>query len=112
MEEIKDSKRKEEQQQMAKLTAIGFRWTSKHTSFESRFKNLSRYKEMHGDTKVPIAYRELNNLGLWCANIKKQYHAQKMRPERVAMLESLGFDWGKYRGPNNATKKKNNSSTT
>jgi Helicase associated domain len=88
-------RRREEQEQMAKLTAIGFRWTSKHTTFESRFQDLSRYKEKHGDTKVPQACKEFNNLGLWCANIKKQYHAKKMRPEHVAMLETLGMDWGK-----------------
>jgi hypothetical protein len=51
----------------------------------------------------PQACKEFNNIGTWFANIKKEYHAKKLRPERMAMMETLGVDWGKKRSKGNST---------
>lgn len=62
---------------------------------------LREYRILNGHCKVPTLYKENPKLGQWVANQRKAYNMLKngkksfMTPERLAKLDSLGFNWGK-----------------
>lgn len=95
------------QDRVEKLESIGFVWVSpgyKYSSvkcqevdWETSFQDLKKYKEAHGHCNVP---RGVKSLGLWGHNQRINYkHLEEgkkmisMSPERVAMLESINFNW-------------------
>ena len=65
-----------------------------------RFEELKAYKAKHGDCLVPTRSPEYLQLGPWVstqrAEYKKRMQKQKssrMTPERIRLLESIGFAW-------------------
>jgi len=83
------------------LDAIGFEASSAHDElFEARMAELREYKDRHGDTLVPITYKN-RGLAQWVSTQRKKYHKlQKtgVRPygfsdERIKQLEDVGFVW-------------------
>ncbi len=69
-------------------------------SFEERVIELTRFKALHGHCNVPFKYP---SLGVWCNQARASYAALKrgtytskmlkMNPERIKILEDLGFKW-------------------
>jgi Helicase associated domain len=79
--------------QLTKLASIGFRFTNKVLDWDVRFQFLEQYKKMHGHTRVPKAYSEFANLGDWVMGLRDRYKNNKLRPDRIARLEAIGFEW-------------------
>ena len=88
-------------EQIATLDSMGFDWKSaemgprkKEMSFDDRIVQLKAYKEMNGTLNVSktVDY----GLYAWCANMrswKRGSGVGKLKPERIAALESIGFEW-------------------
>ena len=65
----------------------------------SSLEQLKEYQKKHGDCIVPRGYAENPRLASWVAEQRKQYKLMKdgkqssITPERVLMLQELGFSW-------------------
>ena len=94
------------QERIAKLNAIGFEWDASHLygaqiddAWEARRAELVAYKEKHGDCHVPQKYEANKQLGTWVSTQRQEYRRFKkgesssMTDERIAKLESAGFEW-------------------
>ena len=62
------------------------------SAWSKKYFKLKEYKNKHGDCDVP---RNNPDLGIWIKDHKKFYKQNKLKPERVAKLEKLGFRWSK-----------------
>jgi len=81
------------------LEAIGFEWAvSTALPWEDRFEQLKAYKERFGNCRVPRKWAENTQLGSWVHIQRGQYSKGKLSPERVALLEAVGFVWSRSRG--------------
>jgi hypothetical protein len=95
-----------------KLQSIGFVWRTdpsdknKRTasdknssnvrqSWDAMFDRLVKYREVHGDCKVPYKYEDAK-LGKWVSN--QRYSRASMNTHRLERLNSIGFFWGVRRG--------------
>ena len=72
-------------------------------SFAERVDQLKAFMEQHGHCVVPQYYDEQANLGAWVKEQRKVYALDKLKAERVALLESLGFQW-RVRGKSRSTR--------
>lgn len=79
----------------------GFEWSSaRRGNWEDKFKELVAFKKANGHMKIPQG----TSLGNWIANQKSNYTNFKdgkktsMTPERIAALESIGFEWKSQKG--------------
>jgi len=101
------------------LDAIGFEWKPRKSDFQSNFKELVEYKQIHGHVNVPWNNSRQNDyrlLGRWAASIrysrnreeekarhgkaeeeeKRKYggHTYEiLSAEQIKLLDSIGFDW-------------------
>lgn len=81
---------------LQKLTALGVRLKPISLTFDDRLQQMIRYKAEHnGDTRVPVSYKALNNLGRWVTSIKTRYYEGRISADRIARLNALGFDWSR-----------------
>lgn len=65
------------------------------------FEQLREYRIINGDCKVPRNYDMNKKLGIWVKNQKKLYSNLKtnrggktLTPYQVALMDSIGMDWG------------------
>ena len=89
------------EERIASLDALGFDWTSKDKiaiSFEQRLEDLKAFKLKHGH--LNLKKKENPSLYNFCTNIRdarknKSPGAKKMKvtEERIASLDTIGFDW-------------------
>ncbi|GFH61929.1 hypothetical protein CTEN210_18405 [Chaetoceros tenuissimus] len=91
--QFKLSKLSEERVNM--LNAIGFDWTAptRDSAWSYNFDQLKLYKSTHGDCNVPARYKENRPLGTWVYTQRSRYKLSKLSDERIARLNSIGFDW-------------------
>ncbi len=86
---------------IARLDAIGFAWVSPReidehgmsSTWKSRFDELLRYKEIHGDCNVPSVWKENRELGNWVGRQRQSKKQGMLHPDQVKMLEGIGFIW-------------------
>jgi superfamily II DNA or RNA helicase len=83
-------------EQIARLTKIGFPLDAYNEVWENRLNDLLLYKEQYGDCRVPNRFAENKSLGVWVANQRSLYGKGKLSSERIAQLESIGFCWDPY----------------
>ena len=85
---------------IARLDALGFNWTSKEyvrRSFDERIEDLKEYKRTHGHLNVKI--HEDNSLSKFCTDVRyslKQFEkdgTRKLTEERMKKLNDIGFKW-------------------
>lgn len=68
-------------------------------SWLKMFSQLLEFKEKHGHCLVPNRYEKNRSLGYWVSTQRHQYKLMKnnqaslMTPERMQLLESIGFAW-------------------
>ncbi len=77
------------------LEAIGFRWDPFESAWQEQYNYLKEYRNRHPD-RWPARREEYpvdNNLGLWCARQRAAYTQQELSPERIHLLEAIGFMW-------------------
>ena len=86
------------------LNAIGFVWDSQEAAWEEKFAELVAYKEMHGDTLVPIdlsrgSDNKYYDLAQWVHTQRTQYRFLQegkhshLTDERIQKLNRIGFVW-------------------
>ena len=92
--------RKLEAEQTELLDAIGFDWVKPfrigdelEARWRQKVRELAAFKRKHGHCQVPQMSRDRHGLGVWVANLRKEYHHGNLRPDRVCELERLGFAW-------------------
>ena len=79
----------------ARLDAIGFLWhpgrPTLEALWEERYAQLSAFKEQHGHTRVPKGFDKV----LWhWRHVQREFRKKgKLKPERIARLDALGFEW-------------------
>ena len=85
---------------IARLDALGFNWTSQEyvtRSFDERIDDLEKYKRTHGHLSVKI--HEDSSLYQFCAGVRHSLKmaekdgTRKLTVERIARLDALGFEW-------------------
>jgi Helicase associated domain len=81
------------------LNTIGFIWNSHDAVFAERLQDLILFKSIHGHCMVPSTYEANVQLAIWTKRQRRQYKkyqegsASSMTPDRIAMLEAIGFVW-------------------
>ena len=58
--------------------------------WEEKFRRLCRYKEEHGDTKIPLNDEENTKLGWWLKRQRRLIRRGQMRQDRKKKLLSIG----------------------
>ena len=56
------------------------------------FRELEKYKQEYGHTRVPVKWPTDPKLGKWVSRMRQE--KQKLDANRVKALNKLGFDWG------------------
>ena len=57
------------------------------------FQKLVEDRKQHKNTLVPFRYNEDPKLGMWVGAQRNKYKNEKLRPNRVDLLNSIGFQW-------------------
>ena len=76
-----------------KLAGVGFEWEPFANRWEQMFAALRDFHARHQHCRVPLAWRDNPRLGHWVGVQRRQKKLERLSPERVAKLESLGFEW-------------------
>jgi superfamily II DNA or RNA helicase len=76
-----------------RLEAVpGWSWAPWDEQFEEGYARLEEYVEIHGDASVLAHYRDPDDgyaLGAWCNSRRVEQRHGRLKPDRVARLESL-----------------------
>jgi len=97
----KNGKAKITKERIEMLNSIDFEWVAQNDEslWNRRFTELKDYKEKFGDTKVPYDFKDNIQLGQWVSTQRYQCKIYKkngkafITPERIQMLNSIGFQW-------------------
>jgi hypothetical protein len=81
---------------IARLDELGFVWEPIDATWETRFAELRRYKDMYGDCNVPQGWAENPQLGSWVSVQCTFQKKGKLSPAHKHRLDELGFDWDPY----------------
>jgi Helicase associated domain len=76
-----------------RLDEIGFIWDALDSAWETKFAELKRYRDEHGDCNVPAVWRENPQLGSWVHTQRTVNKAGRLSTARKAHLDALGFVW-------------------
>lgn len=82
-------------QKVELLNKIGFDWTLSRRNvipWKEMYTRLLTFKRNHGHTHVPVKWQEDPKLGKWASRMRSE--RGQLSPERAALLEAIGFDWG------------------
>lgn len=93
--------------QFNELNDFGFQFNvflpTRNKSWDEHLADLREFQELTGHARVPQKYKANQNLGQWVANQRLAYKqllegksssmTRGMTPERIAILESVGFVW-------------------
>jgi superfamily II DNA or RNA helicase len=85
--------------QIAALDDLGMIWDVNNAVWEKTFSALVAFHAEHGHVRVPAGtyvtdlWEQPLHLKRWVDKQRANYRAGTLTPERVAKLDSLGFDW-------------------
>lgn len=92
------------------LKAIGMRLeTVNYNDWNENYALAQDYYEHHGNLEIPEKFKTLNgyeydengiSLGMWIQKQRKSYKKEKLSPERINLLESIGMKWFAYNNIN------------
>ena len=81
-------------ERIVRLEQIGFSWNPNTDDWEKNFDALTRFKHREGHVSPRHRHQEDGlKLGFWVQNQRNKKN--KLSPERIARLNSLGFVWKK-----------------
>lgn len=81
------------QEQLQKLSAIGFEWDRFENAWQRMFERLQAFQKLKGHCTVPFRQPEHLELASWVAIQRACFRKAKLSKDRVRKLESIGFDW-------------------
>jgi len=61
--------------------------------WRTRFADLLRYKEVHGNCDIPAKWKEDKKLSNWVSQQRQNHNRGSLHPTRVKLLEEAGFKW-------------------
>jgi len=85
-------------QKIERLEAIGFVWNALEAAWLEMYTRLNEYRHKNGNADVKKRYKKDPKLGIWVQTQRWQYKAGKLSPDRIEMLEAIGFKWIAERG--------------
>ena len=101
------------------LEELGVKWENKEASWtklwEQRFEELKAYKAKYNTFKIPQGENKYSQLYTWMCRqrqLKKSKDGKKPSVERIAKLDSIGFEWVVPKGPSPASKRNKQYSPT
>ena len=80
------------------LNTLGFRWEPFAEKWDEMYESLSRFHREFGHTRVPQKWKQNRSLGHWVAVQRRQRKLGRLSEDRIAKLDSLGFEWTPMRG--------------
>jgi hypothetical protein len=82
---------------IAKLDSLGFQWNVL-VDWDVRFGELVDYLRVNRHCNVPRSYEPNPQLGRWVDTQRQLRKKGKLAADRIAKLDSLGFQWSAARG--------------
>ncbi|UCF74979.1 MAG: helicase associated domain-containing protein, partial [Betaproteobacteria bacterium] len=70
---------------------IGFVFDPREAAWQEMFMKLVAYRDEFGDCNVPQRFEADPELGAWCNTQRKAYKHNRLSPERIERLETIGF---------------------
>ena len=89
--------------QVAALDEIGFDWNRRETMWMEMYRKLERFKEAHGDCHVSIKRTHDALFTGWVQRQRAMHAKGELRPDRLEMLDRMGFEWLEAAKPANAS---------
>ncbi len=86
------------EERIQRLDKLGFEWTPHVAIWNKRFAELTAYRKRFGDCNVSQEWSENPQVGRWVAAQRRARRQGKLTRERIARLNSLGFEWEPGRG--------------
>ncbi len=85
-------------ERIALLDSVGFVWKVREKivhalSFNDYLKKLLKFKKRFGHTRVSQKWQEDLDLARWVSNQRQYRKRGVLTPERIALLDSVGFVW-------------------
>ena len=82
-------------ERIAKLESIGMIWDAKDAVWKTMYRELEKYRQQYGTTRVPQSYgtSDGKKLGIWINKQRMDYRRNKIAPERKEQLVKLGMVW-------------------
>jgi hypothetical protein len=88
-------------EEILQLDSLGVTWKSRDRgTWEDRYQDLLKFKEINGHCNVPFDYKETAKLGPFVNSMRSRKAAGELSEERMRLLEELGFKWA-VRGASN-----------
>ena len=78
---------------ISRLEAVQFVWNRLEASWNERYEELVAFGRTHGHVNVPSTKRSRSKLSLWCEVQRRFRKNRTLSPERIALLDALGFAW-------------------
>ena len=82
-------------ERIARLEKLGFDWNPRDSDWKNFYEDLKIYKSIHGHCRVPDTYKPSPSLGKWVANQRTNRKKGLMSLKHIALLDEIGFFWGK-----------------
>jgi len=83
---------------MNRLHALRFRWKPFTDKWAEMYEALSKFRSRFGHTRVPQKWKENLKLAHWVPVQRRQKKLCRLSQDRIAKLDSLGFEWAPGRG--------------
>ena len=76
------------------LDELGFIWNVNDFAWTNRFNSYSNYVKETGNMHVPKGFiYDGFNLSKWMSKQREAYSSRKIKPERMELLDDIGFIW-------------------
>jgi len=77
-----------------RLNSLGFEWSLRSIDWLKNFDALKIFQSKHNHCRVPRDYKiDGLNLGVWVSTQRKIHASDQLDSDRIATLESIGFEW-------------------
>jgi superfamily II DNA or RNA helicase len=81
-----------------RLNALGFRWNPLTDRWSEMYEALLRFRSRFNHTNVPQEWKKNPKLAHWVAVQRRQKKLGRLSENRIAKLNSVGFEWVRGRG--------------
>jgi predicted helicase len=82
-----------EQDKIALLDRIGFKWSPRESTWREQYLALLDYRKRFNHCRVPQNWKENKSLAYWVTTQRADYSHGKLSPRRIALLEKIAFEW-------------------
>jgi hypothetical protein len=103
----KKGRRTISQKRIDRLEKLGFCWDTRQVVWNERFEELKEFRQEHGHCNVPTVYPRRVHLRSFVDTQRQRYRQGVLSRERIAQLDSVGFNWIGLRKTKSLRKKQN-----